>query len=109
MSAQPTATTAGTIGIGGDLTVNRLGFGAMRITGQGIWGEPPDRERAKATLRQAVALDVNFIDTADSCGPEVSETLIAEPLYPYPDDRHQGRPGAARSRAVGARRAARAP
>jgi pyridoxine 4-dehydrogenase len=86
MSAQPTATTAGTIGIGGDLTVNRLGFGAMRITGQGIWGEPPDRERAKATLRQAVALDVNFIDTADSYGPEVSETLIVETLYPYPDD-----------------------
>ena len=86
MSAQPTATTAGTIGIGGDLTVNRLGFGAMRITGQGIWGEPPDRERAKATLHQAVALDVNFIDTADSYGPEVSETLIAETLYPYPDD-----------------------
>ena len=86
MSAQPTATTAGTIGIGGDLTVNRLGFGAMRITGQGIWGEPPDRDRAKATLRQAVALDVNFIDTADSYGPEVSETLIAETLYPYPDD-----------------------
>ena len=86
MSAQPTAMTAGTIGIGGDLTVNRLGFGAMRITGQGIWGEPPDRERAKATLRQAVALDVNFIDTADSYGPEVSETLIAETLYPYPDD-----------------------
>ncbi len=86
MSAQPTATAAGTIGIGGDLTVNRLGFGAMRITGQGIWGEPPDRERAKAALRQAVALDVNFIDTADSYGPEVSETLIAETLYPYPDD-----------------------
>ena len=86
MSAQPTATAAGTIGIGGDLTVNRLGFGAMRITGQGIWGEPPDQERAKAALRQAVALDVNFIDTADSYGPEVSETLIAETLYPYPDD-----------------------
>jgi pyridoxine 4-dehydrogenase len=86
MSAQPTATAAGTIGIGGDLTVNRLGFGAMRITGQGVWGEPPDRERAKAALRQAVALDVNFIDTADSYGPEVSETLIAETLYPYPDD-----------------------
>ncbi len=86
MSTQPTATAAGTIGIGGDLPVNRLGFGAMRITGQGIWGEPPDRERAKAALRQAVALDVNFIDTADSYGPEVSETLIAETLYPYPDD-----------------------
>jgi pyridoxine 4-dehydrogenase len=86
MNAQPSAAAAGTIGIGGDLTVNRLGFGAMRITGPGIWGDPPDREQAKATLRQAVALDVNFIDTADSYGPEVSETLIAETLYPYPDD-----------------------
>jgi pyridoxine 4-dehydrogenase len=86
MSAQPTATAAGTVGIGGDLTVNRLGFGAMRITGQGVWGEPLDRERAKAALRQAIALDVNFIDTADSYGPEVSETLIAETLYPYPED-----------------------
>src|SRR6202046_998430 len=86
MSAQPTATTAGTIGIGGDLTVNRLGFGAMRITGQGIWGDPPDREQARATLRRAVELGINFIDTADSYGPEVSETLIAEELYPYPDD-----------------------
>jgi pyridoxine 4-dehydrogenase len=86
MSAQPSADAAGTIGIGGDLTVNRLGFGAMRITGQGIWGEPPDRERAQAALRQAVALGVNFIDTADSYGPEVSERLIADTLYPYPDD-----------------------
>ena len=86
MSAQPTANAAGTIGIGGDLTVNRLGFGAMRITGQGIWGEPPDREQAQAALRQAVALGVNFIDTADSYGPEVSEKLIADTLYPYPDD-----------------------
>jgi pyridoxine 4-dehydrogenase len=86
MSAQPTANAAGTIGIGGDLTVNRLGFGAMRITGQGIWGEPPDREQAQAALRQAVALGVNFIDTADSYGPEVSEQLIADTLYPYPDD-----------------------
>jgi pyridoxine 4-dehydrogenase len=86
MSAQPSADAAGTIGIGGDLTVNRLGFGAMRITGQGIWGEPPDRERAQAALRQAVALGVNFIDTADSYGPEVSEKLIADTLYPYPDD-----------------------
>ena len=72
--------------IGGDLTVNRMGFGAMRITGQGIWGDPPDWSRAQAALRQAVALDVNFIDTADSYGPEVSETLIADTLYPYPDD-----------------------
>jgi pyridoxine 4-dehydrogenase len=86
MSAQPTANAAGTIGIGGDLTVNRLGFGAMRITGQGIWGEPPDREQAQAALRQAVALGVNFIDTADSYGPDVSEKLIADTLYPYPDD-----------------------
>jgi pyridoxine 4-dehydrogenase len=86
MSSQLTAATAGTIDVGGDLTVNRLGFGAMRITGEGIWGEPPDRDRAKATLRRAVELGVNFIDTADSYGPEVSETLIAEALYPYPDD-----------------------
>ncbi len=81
-----TASAAGTIGIGGDLTVNRMGFGAMRITGRGIWGEPPDREAAKAVLRRAVELDVNFIDTADSYGPHVSETLIAEALSPYPDD-----------------------
>ena len=86
MSAQPSAKAAGTIGVGGDLTVNRLGFGAMRITGTGIWGEPPDREQAKAALRRAVELDVNFIDTADSYGPEVSEQLIADTLYPYPDD-----------------------
>ena len=86
MSGQPSAAAAGTITIGGDLTVNRLGFGAMRITGQGIWGEPPDRERARAALRRAVELDVNFIDTADSYGPEVSEMLIADTLYPYPDD-----------------------
>jgi aryl-alcohol dehydrogenase-like predicted oxidoreductase len=86
MNAQPSAAAAGTISIGGDLTVNRLGFGAMRITGQGIWGEPPDREQARAALRRAVELDVNFIDTADSYGPEVSEMLIADTLYPYPDD-----------------------
>jgi pyridoxine 4-dehydrogenase len=81
-----TAAAAGTIGIGGDLTVNRLGFGAMRLTGRGIWGEPPDRDAAKAVLRRAVELGVNLIDTADSYGPHVSETLIAEALYPYPDD-----------------------
>jgi pyridoxine 4-dehydrogenase len=86
MADQPSASAAGTIGIGGDLTVNRLGYGAMRITGRGIWGEPPDREEAKAVLRRAIELDVNFIDTADSYGPEVSERLIAEALYPYPDD-----------------------
>ena len=75
-----------TFAIGGDLEVNRLGFGAMRITGPGVWGPPPDRERAKAALRRAVELGVNFIDTADSYGPDVSEELIAETLYPYPDD-----------------------
>jgi pyridoxine 4-dehydrogenase len=86
MNAQTTATAAGTIDIGGDLTVNRLGFGAMRITGRGIWGEPPSRDQAIATLRRVVELGVNFIDTADSYGPSVSEELIAEALHPYPDD-----------------------
>jgi pyridoxine 4-dehydrogenase len=86
VNAQPSAAAAGTIDIGGDLTVNRLGFGAMRITGSGIWGEPPTRDQAIATLRRVVELGVNFIDTADSYGPEVSETLIAEALHPYPDD-----------------------
>jgi aryl-alcohol dehydrogenase-like predicted oxidoreductase len=70
--------------LGGDLTINRLGFGAMRITGEGIWGEPRNREEAHRVLRKAVDLGVNFIDTADSYGPEVSERLIAEALYPYP-------------------------
>jgi len=86
VNAHPTADAAGTIDVGGDLTVNRLGFGAMRITGTGVWGEPPSREQAIATLRRAVELGVNFIDTADSYGPDVSEILIAEALYPYPDD-----------------------
>src|SRR5258708_13533424 len=86
MSAQASAKAVGKIGVGGELTVNRLGLGAMRITGAGIWGEPPDREQAQAALRRAVELDVNFIDTADSYGPEVSEQLIADTLYPYPDD-----------------------
>jgi pyridoxine 4-dehydrogenase len=86
MSAQLSAAAAGTIGIGGDLTVNRLGFGAMRITGQGIMGDPPDRQRAIEALRRAVELGVDFIDTADSYGPAVSENLIAEALYPYPDE-----------------------
>ena len=85
-SNAPTAAAAGTITIGGDLTVNRLGFGAMRSTGRGIWGEPPDVDEAKAVLRRAIELDVTFIDTADSYGPEVSENLIAEALSPYPDD-----------------------
>jgi aryl-alcohol dehydrogenase-like predicted oxidoreductase len=77
---------AGTIDVGGDLTVNRMGFGAMRITGTGIWGDPPDRDQAKAVLRRAIELGVNFIDTANSYGPAVSEELIAEALHPYPDD-----------------------
>jgi pyridoxine 4-dehydrogenase len=80
------ADAAGTIDLGGDLTVNRLGFGAMRITGQGIWGDPPDHDAAIGTLRTVIELGVNFIDTANSYGPEVSENLIAEALYPYPDD-----------------------
>ena len=86
MASPAHATTAGSIEIGGDLVVRRLGFGAMRITGQGIWGEPPDEGQAKATLRRVVDLGVNFIDTADSYGPEVSERLIAEALHPYADD-----------------------
>jgi pyridoxine 4-dehydrogenase len=77
----------GTFRIGEDgPTVRRLGFGAMRITGEGIWGDPPDREVAKQVLRRAVELGVNLIDTADSYGPHVSEELIAEALHPYPDD-----------------------
>jgi aryl-alcohol dehydrogenase-like predicted oxidoreductase len=86
MNGMPTAAAADKIDVGGDLTVNRLGFGAMRITGPGIWGDPPDRDRAIQALRRAVALDVTFIDTADSYGPEVSERLIAEALYPYPEN-----------------------
>src|SRR5437667_9809089 len=73
--------------LGGDLLVNRLGFGAMRLTGEGIWGWPPDRENAKKVLRRALELGVNFIDTADAYGPETNELLIAEALYPYPSVR----------------------
>jgi len=80
------AKASGTFAIGGDLTINRLGYGAMRITGDGIWGEPKDRENAKKVLRRAVELGVNFIDTADSYGPEVSEQLIGEALAPYAKD-----------------------
>ena len=80
-----TAKVSGTLTIGGDLKVNRLGYGAMRITGKGIWGEPKDPETAKKVLRRAVELGVNFIDTADSYGPEVSERLIGEALAPYAD------------------------
>jgi pyridoxine 4-dehydrogenase len=88
MSEFPTvhAGNAGTIDVGGDLTVNRLGFGAMRVTGAGIWGPPADRDEAKAVLRRAIELGINFIDTADSYGPHISEELIHEALHPYPDD-----------------------
>jgi len=79
------AGAAGTFTIA-DMTVNRLGFGAMRITGRGVWGDPPDRESARQVLRRAVELGVNLIDTADSYGPHVSEELIAEALHPYPPD-----------------------
>lgn len=77
------AAASGQFTIGGDLTVNRLGYGAMRITGEGIWGEPADREEALRTLKRIPELGINFIDTADSYGPEVSENLIHEALYPY--------------------------
>src|ERR1700689_3903137 len=83
-SLQTEATT--TFELGGDLTVNRLGYGAMRITGPGIWGEPKDRNEALRVLRRAVELGVNFIDTADAYGPEVSEDIIAEALHPYKKD-----------------------
>ena len=78
------AESAGEFSIGNDLLVTRLGFGAMRITGKGIWGEPADRAEAVRVLRRAVELGINFIDTADSYGPGVSEEIIAEALYPYP-------------------------
>ena len=78
------AAIAGTLTLGGDLPVHRMGYGAMRITGKGIWGPPPDKASALATLRRAVELGVQFIDTADSYGPNVSEELIAEALCPYP-------------------------
>jgi pyridoxine 4-dehydrogenase len=78
------ASLAGDISLGGEISVHRLGFGAMRLTGQGIWGPPKDRKAALAVLRRAVELDVNFIDTADSYGPNISEELIAEALFPYP-------------------------
>jgi pyridoxine 4-dehydrogenase len=83
-STVPTMATNPTFQLGGDLTVNRLGFGAMRITGEGIWGWPIDRSKALQVLRRAVELGVNLIDTADAYGPETSELLIAEALHPYP-------------------------
>jgi len=86
VEATPNAAASGTFSIGGDLTVNRLGFGAMRITGPGIWGDPKDPAESVRVLKRAYELGVNFIDTADSYGPEVSENLIAQALYPYPSD-----------------------
>ncbi|HET7102497.1 MAG TPA: aldo/keto reductase [Terracidiphilus sp.] len=79
-----TAAASGTFTLGGDIVVNRMGFGAMRITGPGIWGPPPDKLGALALLRRAISLGVNLIDTADSYGPDTSEELIAEALHPYP-------------------------
>jgi pyridoxine 4-dehydrogenase len=78
------ASNAGNVSLGGEVSIHRLGFGAMRLTGEGIWGPPKDREGALAVLRRAAELDINFIDTADSYGPHVSEELIAEALFPYP-------------------------
>ena len=84
MNKKISASLAGQVSLGGELSVNRLGYGAMRLTGEGIWGPPKDRKAALAVLRRAVELDVNFIDTADSYGPYVNEELIAEALFPYP-------------------------
>jgi pyridoxine 4-dehydrogenase len=80
------AGASGTYKLGGDLEVNRLGYGTMQLTGDGVWGEPDDRDEAIAVLKRAVDAGVNFIDTADSYGPEVAERLIYEALHPYPDD-----------------------
>jgi pyridoxine 4-dehydrogenase len=86
MKQQRPAEAAGQLTIGGDLTVYRLGFGAMRLTGPGIWGPPADKNEAIAVLHRALDLGINLIDTADSYGPDVSDSLIAEALYPYPRD-----------------------
>jgi pyridoxine 4-dehydrogenase len=85
LTRQP-AKASGTLTIGGDIKIYRLGFGAMRITGEGVWGPPANKSEALAVLRRALELGINLIDTADSYGPEVSESLIAEALYPYPQD-----------------------
>jgi aryl-alcohol dehydrogenase-like predicted oxidoreductase len=82
----PTATAAGTFTLGGDLTVNRLGFGSMQLTGPGVWGDPKDPDEAVRVLRRAVELGVNLIDTADSYGPVVAEQFIKKALHPYPQD-----------------------
>ena len=83
VTTQTLASASGTFTLGGDLTVNRLGFGAMRLTGKGVWGPPDDRDECVRVLRRAVELGVNFIDTADSYGPYISEDIIREALYPY--------------------------
>src|SRR5258705_6398264 len=83
-AASANMATNPTFNLGGDFTINRLGFGAMRVTGEGIWGWPPDRGSALKVLRRAVELGVNLIDTADAYGPDTSELLISEALYPYP-------------------------
>src|SRR5437764_7977107 len=85
-TTQRPAEASGTLTIGGDLKVYRLGFGAMRLTGEGIWGPPANKQEAIAVLHRALELGINLIDTADSYGPEVSELLIAEALYPYPKE-----------------------
>src|SRR5258708_9033081 len=83
---KPNTASASTLSLAGGLIVNRLGFGAMRITGEGIWGDPKDPAECKRVLRRLLDLNVNFIDTADAYGPEVSENLIAEALHPYPQN-----------------------
>lgn len=83
--SEPSAVASGTFSIGGDLPVRRLGYGTMRLVGEGAWGEPDDPAEARRVLRRAVELGVNLIDTADAYGPEIAERLIAEALYPYPD------------------------
>jgi pyridoxine 4-dehydrogenase len=85
-SDAPPAAASGTFSIGGDVSVHRLGFGAMQLTGDGVWGEPQDHDEAIAVLRRTIELGINLIDTADSYGPEVSERLIAEALHPYPEN-----------------------
>lgn len=86
MSSVVNVRESGTITLGGELTVNRLGFGAMRVTGSGVWGPPPDENRARDLLRRVIEAGVNLIDTADSYGPDVSERLVGEALRPYPND-----------------------
>jgi len=85
-TTNPSAAAAGSFAVGGDIEINRLGFGAMRITGDGVWGPPDDHDESLRVLRRALDLDTTFVDTADSYGPDVSEELIAEALHPYPPE-----------------------